>query len=212
MRCVLQRPDGFKQFGHVFGEASAILCSIQDDIRPATLLAHRHLASDPSKCLGSRETVSFLETGNLCLLVGRNDDDCVHSCIDTGLEKQGNIVYHDGARVALCRLLGQSYLLPSNTRVDDLFELPKLRLVVKDHLAEHLPIDGSIKTQDRSSKSADDCSPGRLARLDDVMGELIRIDHCCTASGKHLRDGTFPRCQSACEPNEDHGDQAYHVS
>ncbi len=189
-----------------------MLRSIEDDIRSAAFLAQWHLTSHPSEGLGSREAVSFLEAGNLCLLISRNNDDFVHSFVDAGFEQQRNIVHHDGTWVSFGCLLGASYLLAGDPGVNDLFQLSKFPLIVKHHLAERLPIDGSIRVQYGSSESANDLFPGWLSGLDDVMGELIGINHCGAACRKHLRDRTFPSRQPACEPNKDHRGRAYHAS
>ena len=207
----MKGPDVLKKFQDILGKLFSILGAIQNIICQMALLRQRHLISDAAQCLGSRESVSFLETGHLGFAIGSHNDDLIHSFVDAGFEEQRDIVNYDDMRVSSGSLSGESGLFPSHTRVDDSFELSQLRPIMKHNLPESLSVDGLITVQDGPPKSAHNVSPSRFALPDNLTRQFIGIDHDGAEFLEHLCHGAFSSGDASRESDQDHGGGAYHA-
>ena len=169
------------------------------------------MAANTAECLSSAETIAFLETGNLSLLIGSDDDDFLHTFGDTGFEEQRNIVDDDGIAILSSRLSGQPTLLSGHARMDEPFKHPPFRRMTEDNCSEGLSVDRSVRVQDGFPKPTNDVLPGRFARLDHRFRQCIGIDDNGPALLEHSCDGTFSGRNTSGEADQDHSGGAYHA-
>lgn len=83
----MKGPEVLKKLQDIFGKLFSTLGAIQNIICQTALLRQRHLVSDAMQCFGSRQSVSFLEAGDLGLLIGGDHDGFIHSIVDAGFEE-----------------------------------------------------------------------------------------------------------------------------
>ena len=174
-------------------------------------MGQRHLVADASDGFCSGEGVSFLEASDLSFLVCSNNDDLVHSLVDAGFEEQRDIVDNNGIGILARSLSRQPGLFARNARVNDSFELAQLGLVGEDDGAQRMTIERAIRVEDGLAERVHDLSPCRLAGFDDFSRKLVGINDNCAASLEHPCHRTLASGDSTCEPNQDHGGEAYHA-
>ncbi len=168
-------------------------------------LCQWHLAADASDRFSAREAVSFLEARNLGVAVSGDHDGAVHSLIDAGFEEERYIIDHHSVRVFFCRLFCQPRLFACNMGVDDAFKLTQFGPVSENKGSQLMAIEGAVRIEDGLAECFDDFSPGRLARLHDIVGQLVGIDDRCAALFEHLGDGALAGSDAACEADYNHG-------
>lgn len=178
--------------------------SVQHRIGAADFLRERHLIVDASKRFAPAQAVALLQAGDLCLAVGRDDEDLVHPFMRAGFEEERHFVYDDGTGRALGDVPGEPLLLPCDPGVDDAFESSQLPAVAEDNRSEGLTVDRAVRIQDTFAEHAYDVAPGRFPGPDDVAGELIGIDDDGTATLEHLGDGAFPGGDAPGQAHKDH--------
>jgi hypothetical protein len=181
------------------------LCAIDSNVCQQTLLLKGHLALNSSNRICSRESISFLKARNLGFPVGRDDDRTVDSLVDAGFEQERHIVDDDCVWVLSSRLPCKPLLLTCDAWMDDPFELSAFRLIVEDDASESLPVERAVLIEHGFSEECDDLSPSRFAGFDDLMGQVVGIDHDRAALLEHLGNGAFSGRDAACEANENHG-------
>ena len=145
-------------------------------VRLLDLIGQWYLAADASKGFGAGKAVSFLQAGNLGCPVCGDDDGLIDALVDAGFEEQGDVVDHHRLRVFPCGKSRQPDLLARDTGVNDGFECTAFRRSAKDDGSERLAIEGAVRIEDGLAERFDDLSPGRFARLHDIVGQLVGID------------------------------------
>lgn len=119
--------------------------SLKHEVGQANLLCQRNLAADTTDRFCAGEAVAFLQAGDLGLAVGGYNDDLVDALVDSGFEEEGDLINDDRLGMFSSDGFGQPGLLASDSGMNDSFELPQLRSVVEDDMAESMAIDGAFR-------------------------------------------------------------------
>ncbi|CUS38896.1 hypothetical protein COMA2_60042 [Candidatus Nitrospira nitrificans] len=77
--------------------------------------------------------------------------------------------------------------------------------------AERWAVDRPIRIEDSRAECADNISPRRFVRLDNLSRQLIGIDHDGAASPEHFRNRAFPGRHATSQTDKYHGGGAYHA-
>lgn len=145
------------------------------------------------------------------MAVCRDDDDLIHSFVDTGFEEERDIIEDDSMRIFSGGLFRESGLFVCNSRMDDSLQPPEFLFVVKDDRTQSVTVDRVIGIQDVLTERPDYLAPGRFPGPDNLSCQLISIDHDGAASPEHFRDGAFPARHPPSQANKHHGGGAYHA-
>lgn len=192
----------FQQACDLFGECGSGQGAVQHVIRAAAFVCHRHLAFDTPDSFGAGKSIPLFKPSNLGFAISGDDDGDIHSFVDPGLKQERHIVDDDGVRIGFGGFSGEPGLLARDTGVDDAFQPAQPGFVSKHHRAQGLAIEGAIGVEDRLAEGLDDFPPGRLARLDGLASQLVRIDDDGAAAREHGGDGAFPGCDPACQSHQ----------
>ena len=174
-------------------------------VGPLDFLWQWHLAVDASDRFSAGEAVSFLEARNLGVAVGGDHDGCVDAFVYAGFEEERYFVDDHSMGFAFGDPAQESLLLARDTRVDDSFKLAQFGPVSENKGSQLTTIEGAVRIEDGFAEGFYDLAPGRLARLHDIVGQLVGIDYCCAALFEHLGDGSFAGGDAACEADHNHG-------
>ncbi len=88
-----------------------------------------------------------------------------------------------------------------DTGVDDAFKPTPLGPVSENDGSQFTAIESLVRVEDGLAERFDDLSPGRLARLHNIAGQLVGINHDRAALLEHLGHGAFTGRDTACEAN-----------
>src|SRR6185295_7723506 len=160
-------------------------------IGPLDFLCQWHLAADASDGFCPSETVSFLETRDLCFAVGGDHDGCVHTFVYAGLEEERHFVDDYTMGFAFGDPTHESLLLARDPGMDDSFKPAQFGPVSENKGSQLTTIEGAVRIEDGLAEGLHDLAPGGLARHHDIVGQLIGIDDRCAALLEHLGDGSF---------------------
>ncbi len=174
-------------------------------VGPLDLLCQWHLAADASDRFCAGEAVSFLEARNLGVAVGGDHDDGIDAFVCAGLEEERHFVDDHSMGFAFGDPVHESLLLARDTGVDDSFKLAQFGPVSENKGSQLTTIESAIRIEDGLAEGIYDLAPGSLARLHDIVGQLVGIDNRCAALLEHLGDGSFSGGNAACEADHNHG-------
>jgi len=169
------------------------------------LLCQRHLAADASDRFSAGEAVSFLEARNLGVAVGGDHDGGIDAFVYAGLEEERHFVDDHSMGFAFGDPAHESLLFARDTRVDDSFKLAQFGPVSENKGSQLTTIEGAVRIEGGLAEGFYDLAPGGLARLHDIVGQLVGIDDRCAALFEHLGNGSFSGGDAACEADHDHG-------
>jgi hypothetical protein len=162
-------------------------------------LCQRHLAADAPDRLSAGEAVSFLEARNLGVSVGGDHDDFIDAFVYAGFEEKRHFVDHNGLGMFASDGFGQTGLFAGDTGVNDSFKLAQFGPVSKHNGSQLTAIEGAVRIKDDLAERGYDLAPGGLARLHDIVGQLVGIDYRRAELLEHLGDGSFAGGDAACE-------------
>ena len=174
-------------------------------VGPLDFLCQWHLTADASDRFSAGEAVSFLEACNLGVAVGGDHDGCVDAFVYAGLEEKRHFVDDHSMGFVLGDPAHESLLFVRDTWVDDSFKLAQFGPVSEHNGSQLTTIEGAVRIEDGFAEGSYDLAPGGLARLHDIVGQLVSIDNRCAALFEHLGDGSFAGGDAACEANHNHG-------
>ena len=137
--------------------------------------------------------------------VGGDHDGCVDAFVYAGLEQERHFVDDHSMGFAFGDPTHESLLLARDTGVDDSFKLAQFGPVSENKGSQLTTIEGAVRIEDGLAEGFYDLAPGRLARLHDIVGQLVGIDDRCAALFEHLGDGSFAGGDAACETDQNHG-------
>ena len=89
--------------------------------------------------------------------------------------------------------------------MDDAFKPTPLGPVSENDGSQFTAIESVVRVEDGLAERFDDLSPGRLARLHNIAGQLVGINHDRAALLEHLRDGALAGSDASCESDQNHG-------
>lgn len=141
----------------------------------------------------------------MSLAVRGHNDNLVDTLIHAGFEEEGDFIDDYGLGMLMGDRLGPTSLLAGDAWVNDPFEPAEFGSVTKDDRPEFVAIYRAIRAQDAFPERLHDGSPRRLPWLHHVAGELVGIDDDRAESFERFRNGGFPRRDSACETDKNHG-------
>ena len=122
------------------------------------------LIANPSNRFGAGQSVPCLQSSDLGLPVGGNDDDFIHTCIDARFIEERHIIYDDGLGIFAAGEPGEPGLFTGDAGVNDLFQKSQLRAIAEHQGAQRRAINRPIGIHDDFSERLHDLTPGRLAR------------------------------------------------
>jgi hypothetical protein len=108
-------------------------------------------------------------------------------------------------RIAFGDPAHESLLLACDRGVDDSFKLAQFGPVSEHKGSQLTAIEGAVRIENGFAEGLYDLAPGGLARLHDIVGQLVGIDDRCAALLEHLGDGSFSGGDAACEADNNHG-------
>jgi len=168
-------------------------------VRSLDLLCQGHLAVNAPDSFGLGETITFPEARDLRFSIGGDDDDFVHSFVDTSFEQKRHIVNYHGCWICSSSLSCPSGLFACDTGMDDLLKLAQLGPVSEDNGSQFTAIEGAVRVKDGLAEHFHDLAPGRLVRLHDFTGKFVGINDDRAASLEHLGDGALAGSDAARE-------------
>src|SRR5512147_2801791 len=169
----------------------------------------RHLAFDAPDGFGAGEPVSLFQSGDLGFAVGGDDDGCIHSLVDAGLEQQGHIVDDDGLGVVPGGFTGETLLFPCHPGMDNPLKRQTFSRMAKDDRAECAAVDRAVGVEHTLAERFDYLLPGRLALFYNHTGQGIGVDDDGTMLLEHCGYSALSGSHAASESHKDHGRGAY---
>lgn len=188
----------------MFSELAQRERPVDSVIGQSDFLRQWHLALDAPDGVGAGEAVSFFQPGDLGFSIGGNDDGCIHSLVDAGLEQQRDVVDDDGLGIVLSGLSGETFLLSCNAWVDDALKHEAFGRLTKDDGAKRVAVKGAIRIEHALAERRDDFLPGRFAWFHNHTGQCIGIDDDGAALLEYPGYSAFPGSHAACESDQKH--------
>lgn len=178
--------------------------SVEDVIGQLGLPANRHLCANAAERFHAGEMIALLQSINLGLLVGRDDDDSIHAFMGACFDQERGIINHNRVRVLAQDLAGQPSLFTSNARMNDGVQPAKFGGVAEDDAGKRVAVQGLIRIEHFPSVFPYDVAPGRLPGLNDLPSQDIGIDDDGSAFLEQPCHCALAGCESACQSNQDH--------